>query len=232
VFEPVRRQSYARLGEELRGLRVQAWKEDYPWLLLAFKHFGPGGIAASEGWRARIEDELNATLDFKLRPDGTATVWCGMSGYDFHHDPTPKELLEGLADAYRREVKRVGGTYPTRSSQWKMTEAASAESVGTPDPTASVAVATWEGSVEISPAARDALLQEISRRGSADPVVRALEYGSPSNPVNLDRMGKIVVFDAIWALAEHAGGDDLIDPQLRLLRDRFRHEIAQGPTPT
>lgn len=209
---------------------MQAWKEDYPWLQLAFKHIGPGGRAASEGWRARIEDELRTTLDFKVRADGTATVWCGMSGYDFHHDPTPKELLEGLADAYRREVKRVGGRYPTRTSQWKM--AAAAQSVAPPDPTASVAVATREGPVEISPAAREALLREITRRGSADPVVRALEEGSASNPVGLDRLGKIVVFDALWALAENAGGDDLIDPQLRLLRDRLRHEIAQGPTAT
>jgi hypothetical protein len=211
---------------------VQAWREDYPWLLLAFKQIGPGGIAASESWRARIEDELNATLDFKLRPDGTASVWCGMSGYDFHHYPTPKELLEGLADAYRREVKRVGGAYPTRTSQWKMSDAAAAPSVATPDPTVPVAVVTREGPVEISPAARDALLQEISRRGSADPVVRALEYGSPSSPVSLDRLGKIVVFDALWTLAEHAGGDDLIDPQLRLLRERLRRDIAQRPTAT
>jgi hypothetical protein len=43
-----------------------------------------------------------------------------MSGYDFHHGPTPKELLEGLADAYRRELKRVGGSYPTRAGTWKM----------------------------------------------------------------------------------------------------------------
>jgi hypothetical protein len=54
----------------------------------------------------RIEDELKTTLDFKIRPDGTAVVWCGMSGYDFHHDPTTKELFEGLAEAYRRELKR------------------------------------------------------------------------------------------------------------------------------
>jgi hypothetical protein len=29
-----------------------------------------------------------------------------MSRYDFHHYPTTKELFEGLAEAYRREVKR------------------------------------------------------------------------------------------------------------------------------
>jgi hypothetical protein len=86
---------------------VKAWQGDYPWLQLAFSHIGRGGRDASEAWRVRIEDELDATLDFKLRSDGTATVWCGMTGYDFHHEPTPKELLEGLADAYRREAMRV-----------------------------------------------------------------------------------------------------------------------------
>jgi hypothetical protein len=211
---------------------VQAWKEDYPWLQLAFDAFGPGGKAASDAWRARIEDDLKATLDYKVRPDGTAAVWCGMSGYEFRREPTPKELIEGLTDAFRREVKRVGGTYPARTSQWKMSEAAAAPSSTTPDPTAPVTLATRAGPVEISPASRDALLQEIGRRGSADPVVRALEDGSASGPVSLDRLGKIVVFDALWALAENAGGDDLIDPQLRLLRDRLRDEIAQGPTAT
>ena len=87
---------------------MQPWKGDYPWLQLAFSHIGRGGRATSEDWRARIEDELGATLDYKLRSDGTATVWCGMSSFDFHHEPTPKELLEGLADAYRREVRRLG----------------------------------------------------------------------------------------------------------------------------
>jgi hypothetical protein len=52
----------------------------------------------------RIEEDLDTTLDYKLRSDGTATVWRGMTGYDFHHEPTPKELLEELADAYRREA--------------------------------------------------------------------------------------------------------------------------------
>ena len=88
------------------GWRRQAWKDDYPWLDRAFKEAGPGAQAASDGWQVRIEDELKTTLDFKVRPDGTAAVWCGMSGYDFHHDPTTKELFEGLAEAYRREVKR------------------------------------------------------------------------------------------------------------------------------
>jgi hypothetical protein len=98
---------------------VQAWK-DYPWLHRAFKEIGPGAIAASDGWRVRIEDGLKTTLDFRVRPDGTAAVWCGMSGYDFHHDPTPKELLDGLAEAYRRELKRVGGSHPSRTGTWKM----------------------------------------------------------------------------------------------------------------
>lgn len=86
---------------------MQKWKHDYPWLQLAFRHIGRGGKETSEAWRVRIEDELQTTLDYKLRGDGTATVWCGMTGYDFHHEPTPKELLEGLADAYRREAMRL-----------------------------------------------------------------------------------------------------------------------------
>jgi hypothetical protein len=63
------------------------WKEDYPWLQQAFKDWGGNHWReASESWRTRIEDELKAELDFKVRPDGTATVWCGMSGFDFRHD--------------------------------------------------------------------------------------------------------------------------------------------------
>ena len=57
---------------------MQAWKEDYPWLQVAFKNWGGDWRAASESWRVRIEDELDAALDFKVRGDGTATVWCGM----------------------------------------------------------------------------------------------------------------------------------------------------------
>ena len=93
---------------------MQAWQDDYPWLHLALTQIGPGARGASDGWRVRIQDELKTTLDFKVRPDGTAAVWCGMSGYDFHHYPTPKELFEGLAEAYRREVKRkrVCGSNP------------------------------------------------------------------------------------------------------------------------
>src|SRR6476646_727348 len=105
-----------RSPEALCGL--QAWKDDYPWLHRAVKEVGPGARGALDSWRVRIEDELKTTLDFKVRPDGTAAVWCGMSGYDFHHDPTPKELFEGLADAYRRERKRVDGSDP-----WKMSAA-------------------------------------------------------------------------------------------------------------
>lgn len=103
---------------------IQAWKDVYPWLHRAFEEIGPAALAASDGWRVRIEDELKATLDFKVRPDATAAVWCGMSSYDFRHDPTPKELLEGLADAYRRELKRVGGSSPTRTGTWKMSAGA------------------------------------------------------------------------------------------------------------
>lgn len=97
----------------------RAWQDTYPWLHEALRQIGPGARDASDGWRLRIEEELKTTLDFKVRPDGTATVWCGMSGYDFHHDPTPKELFDGLTEAYRRERERVGGSNP-----WKMSPAA------------------------------------------------------------------------------------------------------------
>jgi hypothetical protein len=97
----------------------QAWKATYPWLHEALRQIGPGARDASDGWRLRVEEELKTTLDFKVRPDGTAAVWCGMSGYDFHHDPTPKELFDGLTEAYRRERERVGGRNP-----WKMSPGA------------------------------------------------------------------------------------------------------------
>ena len=89
------------------GDGVQAWKGDYPWLHEALRQIGPRAQVASDGWRVRIEDELKTTLDFMIRADGTAVVWCGMSGYDFRHDPTPKELFEGLAKAYQQERKRL-----------------------------------------------------------------------------------------------------------------------------
>jgi hypothetical protein len=137
--------------------------------------------------------------------------------------------VEGLADAYRREVKRVGGGYPTRTGTWKMSPAVTADAATTEPPHAPVEIDTRDGPVEISPEGREALLTEISRRGNGGPVVRALEEGA-SDPVSLDWSGKILVFDAVWTLAENAGGDDLIDPQLRLLRERLREEIAQRPT--
>lgn len=207
---------------------MQAWKEDYPWLQLAFKHIGPAGRAASEGWRARIEDDLQTTLDFKVRADGTATVWCGLSGYDFRHDPTPKELLEGLADAYRREVKRVGSEYPTRTGMWRMSGTTSGPAAATSEAPGPVRLTTRDGEVEISREACDELLDELRSRGHGEVVAHAL--ASSANLVELDRGGKIALFDALWALAERAGGDELIDPQLRLLRDRLRTEIAEGLT--
>jgi hypothetical protein len=94
---------------------TQAWKTDYPWLHHALAEIGPGARTASDSWRVKIQEELKTTLDFKIRPDGTAAVWCGLSGYDFHHDPTPKELFEGLSVAYRLECNRVNGANP-----WKM----------------------------------------------------------------------------------------------------------------
>ena len=103
---------------------MQAWDDDYPWLRRAFNAIGPSALAASDSWRARIEDELKTTLDFKVRPDGTAAVWCGMSGYDFHHDPTPEELFEGLREAYRRELERVAGSHTTGTGRWRMSACA------------------------------------------------------------------------------------------------------------
>jgi hypothetical protein len=186
---------------------VTEWKSDYPWLQLAFKHVGRSGRKASEDWRVRIEDELDATLDYKVRPDGTTTVWCGMSSHDFHHEPTPKELLEGLADAYRQEVIRLDVRLGP------------------------VAVATREGPVQLSEAACTVLVAEIRSRDGDDDVSRALATGGDSEPVELDREGKIVVFDALWSLADRSGVEDPLDPMLGLLRERLKDEIAEGPAP-
>ena len=132
--------------------RTQAWKDDYPWLHLALTQIGPGARRASDGWRMRIQDELKTTLDFKVRPDGTAAVWCGMSGYDFHHYPTPKELFEGLAKAYRQEVERKrGATNPwTMSARACLVPPESAErqpSVRALPPAAEVALIRMVGAV-------------------------------------------------------------------------------------
>src|SRR5262245_45728572 len=126
---------------------MPAWKCDYPWFHEALRLIGPGARHASDGWRVRIEDELKTTLDFKVRPDGTAAVWCGMSGYDFHHDPTPKELFDGLAEAYRRELERVGGSNP-----WKMSAGARLASPEDPKPWTSVQA--WPSPTEDSVARR------------------------------------------------------------------------------
>ena len=182
---------------------MQAWKDDYPWLRLAFRQIGPGGKAASDEWRVRIEDLLGTTLDYKVRPDGTATVWCGSSSHDFRHEPTPKELLEGLAGAYRKEAERMGLH------------------------AGPVVVATGEGPIEIPGSAKDELLAEMRLRGGGEAVVQALAAGA-AGEVSLGRDEKIVVFDALWALAEKAGGQARIDPQLALLRERLRDEIAAG----
>lgn len=181
------------------------WQGDYPWLELAFRHLGRGGREASEEWRARIEDDLGATLDYKRRPDGSVALWCGMSEHVFPHEPTPKALLAGLADVYRREAKRLGVRLGP------------------------VAVETSEGPVEISWAARDLLLGAIRARGTDDDVVRAFESAEDADRIDLDREGKIVVFDALWDLFESTDVDVLGDPQLLLLRDRLKDEIAGGP---
>ncbi|MGZ4339895.1 MAG: hypothetical protein ACXVQ3_07545 [Gaiellaceae bacterium] len=191
-----------------------AWRDDYPWLRLAFRQSGPSGKAASEEWRWRIEEDLKAPLDYQVRGDGTAAVWCGLTRYDFKHEPTPKDLLHGLDTAYRQELERRGWHYPDLN--------ASAPAVRAD----SVTVGTRYGPAEISWAARDALVEEIRRRGSGDIVVRVFDAVGAARPVNLDRKGKIVVLDGIWGVAENAEGD--LDPQLGALRDRLADEITEG----
>jgi hypothetical protein len=181
------------------------WKGDYPWLELAFRHIGRGGREASEEWRVRIEDDLGATLDYKPRPDGSVALWCGMSELVFPREPTPKALLAGLAEVHRREAKRAG------------------KRLGP------IAVETREGPVEISWAARDLLLASLRARGADEKVVGAFETAEDSAEIELGREGKIVVFDALWDLFDSAPVVELGDPQLLLLRDRLKNEIAGGP---
>jgi hypothetical protein len=182
------------------------WQGDYPWLQLAFKHVGRGGRQASEEWRVRIEEDLGATLDYKARPDGTVVLWCGMSEHEFHHEPTPKELIGGLADVYRAEAERLGVRLGP------------------------VAVEMRDGPVEISWAARDMLVRAVRVRGTDDDVVRALEAADESGKVELDREGKIVLFDVLWGLLDSADLEELMDPQLPVLRERLKKEIAGGPS--
>jgi hypothetical protein len=189
---------------------VQAWRDDYPWLQLAFRQTEGRGRALSEEWRWRIEEDLKAPLDYQVRDDGTAAVWCGLSSFDFEHEPTPRDLLGGLDSAYRQELERRGWLYPDLNA------AAPADRGG------AVVVGTRYGPVELSPAARDALVEEIRRRGSGDFVARVFAAIGGARPVNLDRKGKIVVLDALWGLSEDAGSD----PQLRELQDKLKDEIT------
>lgn len=192
---------------------VAEWQQDYPWLQLAFRQFGAGGKAASEEWQWRIEEDLGAPLDYQVRPDGTAAVWCGLTQYDFEHEPTPKGLLQGLNAAYRRELHRRGWLYPNLKTP--ATKSASGP----------VTVTTRYGPIEISWADRNAVVEEIrSRHGSDDLVVRIFEAIALSRPVNLDRKGRIVVLDALWAIADRDEGR--LAPQLQELRDRLTDEIA------
>jgi hypothetical protein len=195
-------------------MAVQAWRDDYPWLRLAFRQSGPSGKDASEEWRWRIEEDLKAPLDYQMRGDGTAAVWCGFTRYDFTHEPTPKDLLRGLDIAYRQELERRGWEYPDLD--------ASAPAVRAD----SVIVGTRYGPVEISWAARDALVEEIRGRGSGGFVVRVFDAIGAARPVSLDRKGRIVVLDGIWGVAESTEGD--LDPQLAVLRDRLANEITEG----
>jgi hypothetical protein len=190
-------------------MAVQAWRDDYPWLQLAFRQSEGTGRAASEEWRWRIEEDLKAPLDYQVRSDGTAVVWCGLSSHSFEHEPTPRDLLTGLDAAYRQELERRGWQYPDL------------DAVAPADRGGTVTVSTRYGPVELSWDARDALVEEIRRRESGDFVVRVFQAIGASRPVNLDRKGKIVVLDALWGLAE---GE--LDPQLRELQDTLKDEIT------
>ncbi len=189
-----------------------AWQDDYPWLRLAFRQSGVAGKVASEERRWRIEQDLKAPLDYRVRDDGTAAVWCGLTRFDFKHEPTPKDLLTGLDTAYRQELERRGWQYPDLHAAAPAAHAGDAR------------VGTRYGPVEVPAAARDVLVEEIRSRGSGDFVVRVFDAIGDSRPVSLDRKGKIVVFDALWALGERAD----LDPQLRQLRDRLKDEITEG----
>lgn len=191
-------------------MALQAWRDEYPWLHLAFRQSEGSGKAASEEWRWRIEEDLKAPLDYQVRADGTAAVWCGLSSHDFEHEPTPRDLLRGLDIAYRRELERRGWQYPDLNA------------VAPRDRSGTVSVGTRYGPVEISWAARDALVEEVRRRGTGDFVARVFEAVGASRPVSLDRKGKIVVLDALWGLAE-AG---TADAQLAELQDKLRDEIT------
>jgi hypothetical protein len=83
-------------------------REEYPWLEQALAEVFAGNAAqASENWRRRLEPLEYTTLQYQVRSDGTATVWCGQTRHDFGREPKSKKLLDGLDDAYRRELKRL-----------------------------------------------------------------------------------------------------------------------------
>jgi hypothetical protein len=192
---------------------------------LAFRQSGTAGKAASEEWRWRIEEDLKVLLDYQVKEDWTVTLWCGLSRHDFAHEPTSKELLKGLDDVYRRELARRGLEYPQPPAHGPEPSPGPVPAAGDPD---SISVETHSGPVEISWASREALLDEIRLRESGEDVVRSFEAVGASRPVSLDREGKIILFDALWAMANAAGGYQLIDPQLRLLQDKLKDEIVRG----
>jgi hypothetical protein len=189
---------------------VQAWRDDYPWLQLAFRQTEGRGRELSEEWRWRIEEDLKAPLDYQVRGVGTVAVWCGMCSFEFKNEPTPKDLLRGLDSAYRQELERRGWQYPDLNA------AAPADRSG------AVSVGTGYGPVELSWAARDRLVEEVRRRGSGDFVARVFNAIGDSRPVSLDRKGKIVVLDALWGLS--AGTE--ADPRLQELQSKLKDEIT------
>jgi hypothetical protein len=200
---------------------AESWQVDYPWLRLAFRQSGAEGKTASEEWRWRIEEDLQAPLDYQVRANGTAAVWCALSRYDFTHEPTPKDLLQGLLAAYRAELDRRGWQYPD------LDDPAPADRTDPP------IVATRYGQVALTWEAWDALVDELrSRRGSDDLVVRIFEAIGSARPVQLDRKGRIAVFDALWAIAESAGGYDRLERGLLELHEKLTDELATAPAHT
>jgi hypothetical protein len=122
-----------------------------------------------------------------------------------------------------RPPRRNGGDQELERRGWPYPDLHAASPAVRAD---EVTVGTRYGPVEISWAARDALVEEIRRRVSGEFVARVFDAIGAARPVSLDRKGKIVVLDAIWGVAETAGGD--LDPQLQELRDRLTDEITEA----
>ena len=90
-----------------------------------------------------------------------------------------------------------------------------------------VQVETRYGSVVISWAAREAILDELRGLESARGAVAAFEAVGASRPVELDQEGKSAVLDAIVAIADKGAGYHRIQPGLFRLRAQLRDELRR-----